>query len=471
MSHILIVDDEESICWGLRKLLRAKGHSVAVSASVEDALVLIDEGIPDAIVLDVRLPGVDGLTALPWLRERCGSVPIVVITAFGNLETAVQAIHGGAFDYLPKPFDLDQAANVIGRALESPRASPAVDEMCFEEDEILGATPAVQEVFKRIALVAPSDVSVLIQGESGTGKELIARAIHRHSLRRTAPLIPVNLAALSPTVIESELFGHVRGAFTGAEADRAGILELANGGTVLLDEAGDIPPHIQTKLLRALERKEVMPVGEAATRLADFRLIAATNRDLRQEMLAGRFREDLYYRLSVFTITLPPLRERASDIPLLARWFLDRFEARHTTGTPRGSYFLPSTLDELSRRPWPGNVRELRNAVEHAALVARGGPIAVEHLPPASRWQANGPVDLKEQLADILRRWAEWRIAQTPSRVGLYQEFLNATEPTLFSATLKHTDLNQSAAADMLGIHRALCAKKLNEHAHERKSR
>ena len=324
MSHVLIVDDEESICWALRRLMSESGHRVTVASSAEDAFDHVTHELPDVVMLDIRLPGMDGLEALGRLQRLGPQTPIIIMTAFGNLKTAVAALSNGAFDYLVKPFDLEQAATVVARALSRPaemaRSAAAVGNNV--DDELLGRSAAMQEVFKRIALVAPTDASVLITGESGTGKELVARAIHRHSTRCATPMVPVNLAALSPTLVESELFGHARGAFTGAAAARQGLLELADGGTVFFDEAGDIPASVQVKLLRVLEQHEVTPVGETQPRASAFRVIAATNRDLRAEIRRGAFREDLYFRLAVFEIALPPLRERVDDIPQLAERFL-----------------------------------------------------------------------------------------------------------------------------------------------------
>ncbi len=325
MSHVLIVDDEESICWGLERLLTETGHEVSVAASAEEGLASVDRRPPDLVVLDVRLPGMDGLSAMRHFADHAGQVPIVVITAFGNLDVAVRAMQQGAFDYLPKPFDLEQAAAVIDRALAH-RALPEARLAAVPPgggEELLGQSPAMQEVFKRIALVAPTDSSVLITGESGTGKELVARAIHRHSARGAKPFVPIHLASLSPTLVESELFGHVRGAFTGAQDSRQGLLELADGSTVFFDEAGDIPPGVQVKLLRVLEQHEVTPVGSAAARATSFRVIAATNRDVHSGE-ESPLRRDLFYRLAAFEIALPPLRERIEDIPLLAEQFLKR---------------------------------------------------------------------------------------------------------------------------------------------------
>jgi len=482
MSNILIVDDEESICWGLSRLLTGEGHEVRVASSAEDAFEAIPSNRPDLVVLDVRLPGMDGLSAMSRFRDLIGPVPIVVITAFGTLNTAVAALSEGAFDYLPKPFDLDQAAGVIHRALAAPAKDPLrADELSppQSDDELFGTSSAMQEVFKRIALVAPTDAAVLISGESGTGKELVARAIHRHSLRSAAPLVPVNLASLSPTLVESELFGHVRGAFTGATNARQGLLELADGATVFFDEAGDIPLSVQVKLLRVLEQQEVTPVGDTQPRRTRFRVIAATNRDLRRECAEERFRQDLFFRLAVFEIQLPPLRERREEIPQLAQRFLRRMHGANQW-PPR---LLDETIAELTRRDWPGNIRELRNAIEHGALMARSGAIAPEHLPPPTFLNAvRSAGDLAElvriqqdaafpaepaaapqaaALSAAARAWADSQLGSSEKPADLYQQFLLATEPALFESVLAATSGNRAQAAALLGIHRATLRKKL----------
>jgi two-component system nitrogen regulation response regulator GlnG len=458
MSHILIVDDEESICWGLEQLLTETGHSVCVAASAEEALASVEQQRPDLIVLDVRLPGLDGLSAMPHLAELAGPIPIVVVTAYGNLEVAVSAMQNGAIDYLAKPFDLEQAAAVISRALRHRTPSgPALPTMPLGlGEELLGRSPAMQEVFKRIALVAPTDASVFITGESGTGKELVARAIHRHSTRSDRPFVPVHLASLSSTLVESELFGHVRGAFTGADVPRQGVLELADQATVFFDEAGDIPSGVQVKLLRVLEQHEVTPVGSAESRTTAFRVIAASNRDPQSDERGFALRRDLYYRLAAFEIALPPLRERVEDIPFLAEHFLARL--RRAGGTV--TCFTREATGELCRRGWPGNVRQLRHAVEHGALLSRGREIALEHLPP--------PMDVplsqaaRDDLENTVRKWAEEQLVNNPAQSDLYERFLAHAEPPLLEAVLHSTLGNHSAAADMLGMHRATLRKKLS---------
>jgi DNA-binding NtrC family response regulator len=465
MSRILIVDDESSIAWALREFLTDEGHDVEIAATAEDALRVAEGGGFDAALLDVRLPGMDGLTALGSLRQRLGASPVVVMTAFGSLETAVRAVNGGAFDYLIKPFDLDQAADVVRRALgaNGHRDRDAAGETTPSSTpgSMIGRSPAMQEVFKRIALVAPTDAPVLITGESGTGKELVARAIHRHGARRDGPYLPVCLPALSPGLIEAELFGHARGAFTGAVGDRKGLLELADGGTVFLDEVGDIPPTLQVKLLRAIEHREVTPVGEARPRATNFRVVAATNRPLAVLMASGEFREDFFFRLNVFPLHLPALRDRPDDIPVLAEHFL-RGAIPAASGTP---YFSDEALAELCRRPWPGNVRELRNAVEHAAIVARGGPILPAHLPARPTPAANLPDNPPDDLAGPVASWAGREAALTG--IPLYDRFLDTVEPPLLRAVLAASGQNRAAAAQALGIHRATLRQKLRRHGIE----
>jgi DNA-binding NtrC family response regulator len=463
MSRILIVDDEASICWAFRESLGDLGHHVEVAATAEEGLRIAGSNTLDVVVLDVRLPGMDGLTAMRSFRERIGQAPIIVITAFGNLETAVRALEGGAFDYLVKPFDLDQATSVVARALEKKQSrEPASGDPPREIEALIGSSPAMQDLFKRIALVAPSDVPVLITGESGTGKELVARAIHRHSRRRDGPFLPICVAALNPGLVERELFGHVKGSFTGAVQDRAGLLELASSGTVLLDEIGDVTPSLQVKLLRAIEHREVTPVGDARPRFTDIRIIAATNRPLSELMATGEFREDLFFRLSVFQIHLPPLRERREDIPALAEHFLR--QARPTYAAE--ATLAGDVLNELRIRTWTGNVRELRNVIEHAAIVARGQPIRPEHLPAAAAKPDLAAPFQALEIQGLLAAWADraFRDQVDPADTTLYEQFLELAEPPVLRALLEKCGHNRAAAAQILGIHRATLRQKLRKY-------
>src|SRR5262245_47481031 len=377
MATLLVIDDEPAICWGLAELGKRLRHEVLTAPSAEAGLELAARERPDAVLLDVRLPGMDGVAALPKLKAHAPAAPVVIMTAHGDLSTAVEAVRQGAFDYVAKPFDLAQIERLIERALAQPVAAPPAP-IEVQADGLVGRTPAMQEVFKRIALVAPSEACVLLAGASGTGKELVARAIHRYSRRSGGPFVAVNVAALSPSVAESELFGHVRGAFTGADQPRAGLLVEADGGTLFLDEVADIPLTVQVKLLRALEHGEVMPVGSGRTVRTSFRLVTATHQDLPAKVRAGEFRHDLFYRLSTFQIELPPLRQRREDIPPLVDWFVHQLSA----SSGQAASVSREALAELCTRDWHGNVRELRNAIEHALILAQGGVILPEHLPP-----------------------------------------------------------------------------------------
>jgi two-component system nitrogen regulation response regulator GlnG len=462
VSQILIVDDEEAVCWALGRALTREGHKVAVAPSAEEAFTLAARQRPDAVVLDVRLPGLDGLSALGRLRELTADAPVIVVTAFGNLNTAVSAVEGGAFDYLAKPFDLDQALEIIGRALQRRAlqtqgvAANGAPEPAAPE-EIVGRSPAMQSVFKRIALVAPRESCVLITGESGTGKELVARAVHRYSARRDRPFLPVHVAALNPSLVESELFGHVRGAFTGASQTRPGLLSLADGGTIFLDELADIPLQVQVKLLRVLEHNEVLPVGSNQAQTLNVRVLAATHQDLQRRVAEGAFRHDLFFRLNVFQIHLPPLRERREDIIPLAEHFLRRLE-------PAALPLPAAAVAFLTSLPWLGNVRELRNALEHAVIVARGGPLLPEHFPEATPGLA--PASPAEQLATAVRAWLVDRLnaggSATPA--GLYQDLLNCVEPALLDEVMRRVHGNRWVAAQWLGLNRATVRKKLAQY-------
>ncbi len=463
MAHLLIVDDEQSICWGLAQLGERLGHSVATAATAEEGLEQARQQAPDVLVLDVRLPGMDGLSAMREFHALLGPVPVIVITAYGELQTAVEAIRGGAFDYLTKPFDLAVAQRAIQRALESRRTGPEVAARSAEAGEdrsLVGGSPAMQEVFKRIALVAASDACVHLRGESGTGKELAARAIHRYSRRAAGPFVPVHVASLSPSLAESELFGHVRGAFTGAEQARKGLLEQAHGGTVFLDEVAEIPPAIQVKLLRALEYGELLPVGAEQARQCDFRIISATHQDLSARVAEGGFRHDLYFRLITFEIEMPALREHNEDVPELVEHFLNLLSAGGRAPRARVS---AEAMAELKRRPWHGNVRELRNALEHAMILARGGAIAPEHLPPALPPAPGGRLAPEESIRGLLRRWVEEQARSRPDAVDLYAEWLALVEPPLLEAVLRRSGGQCSAAARRLGLHRTTLRKKLDQ--------
>lgn len=462
---VLVVDDEPTICWGFERLLSEQGHRVLVAASAEAGLRLAQEHTIALVLLDVRLPGESGLSALPRFREATGGAPIIVMTAFGDLETAVTAVRQGASDYLIKPFRLAAAAEACSRALR--RAEPQTAEVeaagftagrprSRPAQQLVGTSAAMQKVFHQIALVAASELSVLITGETGTGKELVAAAIHQHSHRKDRPYLAVAPVAFNPSLLESELFGHVRGAFTGASEDRKGIFETASGGTILLDEIGDLPLAAQVKLLRVIEQRQYTRVGEVQPRACDVRILAATHRDLRQGIQAGTFREDLLYRLSAVTIELPPLRDRPEDIGPLSLSFLEQL------GYPAAETALDDALlEQLQRRPWYGNVRELRNAVEHAAVIARGRRLDLSDFP-----LPQDSAGAAETLTDaVVETWTRHELEQpSDSPRSLYERFLEATEPALLRTVLQQTGGNRAAAAERLGLHRATLRERMKRY-------
>lgn len=383
MKRILVVDDDRASCNLLRELFSAEGWSTAIAQTPDEALKLAAAETFDLIVSDINLEAEkSGLDLLKSFRDQ---TPVILITGFGTLDTTVAAAREGAWDLISKPFKVQEVISVVRRALEhsepkatEPQVATASLSDEYRQSGLIGRSPAMIELYKEIARVASSRSTVLIIGESGTGKELVARAIHRHSSRHAMPFIPVNCGALTESLLEAELFGHVKGSFTGAAFDRKGLWEEAEGGTLFLDEIGETSPAMQVKLLRALQEREIRRVGSPRNLKVDARVIAATNRELEQEVAANRFREDLFYRLSVVTLRVPPLRERRSDIPLLAKRFL--LSAAENVG--RGSMrFQEETVKVLTAYDWPGNVRELESAVEYGALHARGAEIAPEDLP------------------------------------------------------------------------------------------
>ena len=458
MSEILIVDDEPAIGWSLRELLTDEGHSVTLASTVAAALAACRARTPDTILLDVRLPGRDGISAIPDLRALAPRAPVIVMTAFGDLDTAVRTVTAGAFDYLVKPFDLEKVAAVVARALAD-RAADDGAAVAAEDDatpRLIGTGPRMQEVFKQIALVANTDLPVLVTGAAGTGKELVARAIHAHGGRRDRPFLATSLAALAPGAVERELFGH----------DRPGLCELAAGGTLLLDEIDAAPMDVQAKLLRALDSGAFTREGSATATATDVRVIAATDRDLAAATAAGTFRADLFERLRVLSIDVPPLAARPEDIEPLARHFF----ARHIARRPQpGS--LPALaadfLAALRDRAWPGNVRELKHAVEYATVVARGGMLRPEHLPaPTAMASAPPTTPLAAATAALTAATKEWAAAARHefgdlAEPDLHHRASTAVEAALLREVLAHTGGNRTAAAKLLGLDRATLRTKL----------
>ncbi len=459
---ILVIDDEEAICFAFQRYFGGRGMGVRVAATGADGVAAYRQAPADVVFLDVRLPDADGLDVLDRLREVDPQARVVVITAYGSLETVTRAIRGRAFDYLVKPVDLGRAAELVQGALEArgaPRAAGADAPPLSDAATLVGRSGAIQEVYKRIVRVATSDVTVLILGETGTGKDLVARVIHEHSPRRGRPFVAVNCGALPESLVEGELFGYVRGAFTGADADKPGRFEAADGGTLFLDEAGDLPLAVQVKLLRFLDTQTVERLGSVKPVQLDVRVVAATHCDLGRAVDEGRFRQDLYYRLAVVQVRLPRLADRREDILPLAEHFLRQRSAAGTKGGP------PALSDDAARLleayAWPGNVRELRNALEHATVVSGGGPILSAHLPDTIRLGLPGvTAGGRDGPDDLLARYLDALPPGGRDRLRLATE---AVERGLIRRALQETGGNHSAAAERLGIHRNTLRHRIRE--------
>jgi two-component system, NtrC family, nitrogen regulation response regulator GlnG len=457
--RVWIVDDDRSIRWVLEKTLSGHGLEVSCFESAAPALQALTSAEPDVLVTDIRMPGMDGLELLARIRSGHPDLPVIIITAHSDLDAAVSAYEGGAFEYLPKPFDVDEALALVHRAVEHRRRQGAQAGVLSEPaPEILGEAPAMQEVFRAIGRLSRSNITVLINGESGTGKELVARALHRHSPRAGKPFIALNTAAIPRDLLESELFGHERGAFTGAQAARRGRFEQADGGTLFLDEIGDMPAELQTRLLRVLADGEFYRVGGHVPSKVDVRIIAATHQDLEQRVREGRFREDLFHRLNVIRIHIPPLRERREDIPMLARHFLLR-AAREIGVEPK--LLRPEVEDYLCRLDWPGNVRQLENTCRWLTVMASGREIHLEDLPPELRAESPEPGAVAEGWEAALRRWAEHRLAL--GKEGLLNEANPVFERILIEAALNSTGGRRQEAAKLLGCGRNTLTRKLKE--------
>ncbi len=464
---ILIVDDEESVRWALRKALERANYRVMLAADGRSGLAAAGEPGVDLMLLDVRLPGTDGLEVLREIRKRRPELPVIMMTAYGTLQVAVEAMKLGAYDYIGKPFDMDEVLLVVEKALEAQalaqevlRLRQGVEER-FDLGGIVGASPAMQQIFKAVGKVAGTDLTVLLRGESGTGKELIARAIHENSRRRGRPFIPVNCAAIPRELLESELFGHEKGAFTGAVAARRGRFEQAEGGTVFLDEVGDMDLSLQTKLLRVLQERRIERLGGEGALPVDVRIVAATNQDLEAAVARRAFREDLFYRLNVVTIHLPPLRDRREDIPALVAHFLNAF-AQEQRAAPK--VVSPEALALLQAYGWPGNVRELENVVKRAAALATTSLILPDHLPDGLRSRAAA----EEEGLHPDSFPAEWIRAELNRLQGsqdgrLRDHFVACVERPLLELVLRRAGGNQVKAADLLGINRNTLRKRIRE--------
>ena len=451
MGKVLVVDDEESIIWAFRKFIEGLGHGFLSAATGERGIELARAEQPDLVIMDVKLPGMDGLAALEEVRRVAPRARFIVITAHGSLDTAVRAVKLGAAEYLPKPVDLEKARPLIEGALKGVAADREVEALRRggRAGGIIGKSAAMQDVFKKIAAVAGSDASVLLLGESGTGKEIAARAIHHNGARAEGPFEAINCASIPETLLESELYGHEKGAFTGAVRQKPGKFEVASGGTAFLDEVGEIPLAAQVKLLRFLEERRFERVGGTEPVAVDVRIVSASNQNLEERVREGLFREDLYFRLNVVRIEIPPLRDRREDIPLLVAHFLDQVHGAGVTN---------DAMDLLRGHSWPGNVRELRNAIERGAVLAHGGPIRPEHLPET----VVSPRPLGETgLEARVRELVERLVAEGP-RGELFRHVEARWEKALLRRALEMTGGNQVKASELLGINRMTLRKKMD---------
>lgn len=465
MSHILIIDDDDQLRESFTKLLTEEGHQVQSAASGEAGLQIVRTAVPDVVVIDVRLPGMNGLETFRAIHALEPKLPVIIMTAFSTTETAIEATKMGAFDYVLKPFEIPDMLKTITQAIDTGRFMRSPVDMgdaheIANRDTIIGRSEAMQQVFKVIGRVAPTDATVLIRGETGTGKELVARAIYQHSERAEKPFLVINCVALPETLLESELFGYEKGAFTGAAHRRLGKIEQAGGGTVFLDEIGDMPVNLQTKILRLLQEKKIERLGGRETIPVDVRIIAATNRNLESLISQSLFREDLYYRLKVITIGLPPLRERITDIPLLTEYFLDRFAAELGVENPGISR---EAVAMLTTSGWPGNVRELANTLQKTLIFNRGAPIGPPDISAALAGKDQPPRVENSNLESDVRQWFR-NAAKAEQADNLYDSCMDFFARILIHEALRYTGGNRSRAARLLGMSRPTLHAKIDKY-------
>jgi two-component system nitrogen regulation response regulator GlnG len=462
MPTLLIVDDEPSIRYSFQRAFEGDGVHVATAGTAAEGLEEVHAGPPDVVVLDLQLPDRSGLDLFHDVHALHPRLPIIFITAHGTTDTAIEAMKHGAFDYLVKPVDVDRLGQIIDRAVEAARLmhTPAMLPTEAEPDRIVGRTPVMQEMCKAIGRVAPQEVNVLIRGESGTGKELVARALYQHSARAQRPFLAINCAAIPEALLESELFGHEQGAFTGASKRHIGKFEQCDGGTLFLDEIGDMPLTLQAKMLRVLQEQTFERLGGGETVHTRVRVLAATNQDLEDLVARGRFRKDFYYRLNVVSIKIPPLRERGPDVPELAHYFLFRYNRELGVSL---SGFAAETLALLKRYAWPGNVRELQSAIKQAMLHATGHLLLPEFLPESVRTgaAASVPAAAEAQPSAVLDILALIDMLLASGGKDLHAAVIAVVERELLQRTLTHTGGHQTQASELLGLNRATLRHKL----------
>ncbi|MBY0271453.1 MAG: nitrogen regulation protein NR(I) [Burkholderiales bacterium] len=456
MKPVWIIDDDRSIRWVFEKALTRENIAFKAFASAREALAALEDEVPQVVVSDIRMPGESGLELLQQAKLRHPSLPVIIMTAYSDLESAVTAFQGGAYEYLPKPFDVDHAVELIRRAMDESVRQDTAGEVSEAVPEILGQAPAMQEVFRAIGRLSQSHATVLITGESGTGKELVASALHRHSPRAGRPFIAINTAAIPKELLESELFGHERGAFTGAQNMRRGRFEQAEGGTLFLDEIGDMPQELQTRLLRVLSDGNFYRVGGHQPIKANVRVIAATHQDLEARVKQGLFREDLFHRLNVIRLRLPALRERREDIPLLAKYFLQKSARDLGVESKR---LAEATLKYIAVQDLPGNVRQLENLCHWLTVMAPAATIEVKDLPPEMRAQST--VSGAEDWVTALGREAELRLHR--GETGIMEELTHQFEKALILKALAQTGGRRIEAAQLLGLGRNTLTRKIQE--------
>jgi two-component system nitrogen regulation response regulator GlnG len=456
MRPVWIIDDDRSIRWVFEKTLGKEDIPFKTFSSAQDALSALSGGAPQVVVSDIRMPGGSGLELLQKLKERHPHLPVIIMTAYSDLESAVAAFQGGAFEYLPKPFDVDHAVDLIRRAMEESLRQTDEAEVAEASPEILGQASSMQEVFRAIGRLTQSHATVLINGESGTGKELVARALHRHSPRAGKPFIAINTAAIPKELLESELFGHERGAFTGAQNMRRGRFEQADGGTLFLDEIGDMPPDLQTRLLRVLSDGHFYRVGGHQPIKANVRIIAATHQDLDSRVKQGLFREDLFHRLNVIRVRLPSLRERREDIPLLAKYFLSK--SARDLGVEAKRLTEPA-MKYLMSHDFPGNVRQLENLCHWLTVMAPGSNVDIADLPPEFRMEQRAMTT--QSWISALEREAE--LALNRGESSIMPEMSRQFERALIVKALAHTGGRRIEASHLLGMGRNTLTRKIQE--------
>ncbi len=458
-SHVWVIDDDRSIRWVLEKALQQAGMEVTSFESGLRVLDFLRQDQPDAIITDIRMPGTNGLELLDHIHSEYPQLPVIIMTAHSDLDSAVSAYQGGAFEYMPKPFDVDEAVDLVRRAIShaQEQQQKEVSTADVPNTEIIGEAPAMQEVFRAIGRLSRSNITVLINGESGTGKELVAHALHRHSPRANEPFIALNTAAIPRDLLESELFGHERGAFTGAQSSRRGRFEQADGGTLFLDEIGDMPAELQTRLLRVLADGEFYRVGGHTPIKVDVRIIAATHQNLEQRVQQGLFREDLFHRLNVIRIHIPSLRDRREDIPLLLRYFLAE-AGKELNVEPK---ILRDEVEKyLCRLDWPGNVRQLVNFCRWLTVMASGREVHMDDLPQELKPEA-AQVSATSDWESALKRWADQRLAA--GEEGLLDHAVPSFERIVIKAALQHSGGRRQDAAKLLGWGRNTLTRKIKE--------